>query len=250
MTKALLGALVVLTTAAGAQQQLTLSLGTLYLPAQSRLEVPQPLVIFFHGAGGIETAAGGNRGAVLAVNFPTNSDPYVSTFLPPDAFPKMIREAEAKTNLKFGPLTLGCFSAGCGAVRTILRDEEVYGKTRGVVAIDGVYADFQGRNTPSPEQMAVWLKLSKDAIVGRKQFVLTHTDVESNAYATARLTADWLLEQVGLKRRAARESGKIAARTTAEAGGFLVKGFSGTESQQHLGQLSLIPELLRLASRR
>lgn len=229
---------------------LALSLGTLYLPAQVPAEAPVPLVIFFHGAGGIETAANENRSAVISVYFPTNSDPYVATFNQPDTFTKLMREAEAKANLRFGPLTLGCFSAGCGAVRVILRDPEVYERTQSVVAIDGIYADFAARNTLAADQMEPWLKLARDSVAGHKQFLVTHTDVETGAYATAKVTADWMLYQLNLKRHAASPGGRTGARTQAEAGGFVVKGFPGVESVHHLGQLNLIGEFLRLLSQR
>ncbi len=231
---------------AQAPRKQQLALGTLYLPARMTIETPQPLVVFFHGAGAPELASNENRMAMLAVYFPTNSDPYVATFGQPGAFPKLIREAEVKSNLKFGPLILGCFSAGCGAVREILRDDTVYDKTRSVFAMDGVYADFVTRNQIAPGQMDVWLKLAKDSIVGRKRFLMTHTDVESDTYATAKQTADWLLEQMSLKRKPAARGAKGAPRTEAEAGNFLVRGFPGVESANHLDQLGLVSDFLRL----
>lgn len=220
------------------KQQLTL--GTLYLPAGMKVETPQPLVVFFHGASAPESAASDTRSAVLSVYFPTNSDPYVSTFQNPDAFAELIREAETKTAMKFGPLILGCFSAGCGAVREILRDEVVYEKTRSVLALDGVYADFTTRNRPASGQLEIWLRLAKDSVVGRKQFLFTHTGVEADTYATAKLTADWLLDQISLKRKS------IPKGSEARAGSFWLRGFAGIESADHMEQLGLVSEYLRL----
>jgi len=37
-------------------------------------------------------------------------------------FPKLISEAEDKSGLKFGETDLGGWSAGCGALREILKD--------------------------------------------------------------------------------------------------------------------------------
>lgn len=222
-----------------------LALGTLYLPAAARPSATHALVVFFHGADAPEAAAQENRIAVLSVYFPTNSDPYTATFAQPGAFEKLMREAEGKARVKFGPLILGCFSAGCGAVRAILQDEEVYEKTRAVFAMDGIYADYVSRAQPSVEQLQIWLRLARDSIAGRKQFLVTHTDVDTDDYASAKRTADWLLNQVGLQRVASR-GGPEAPKTEVARGGFQLKGFAGSESASHLAQLGLVSRMLQL----
>lgn len=222
-----------------------LTLGTLFLPAALRLEAPQTLVVFFHGADAPEAAAQENTVAVLSVYFPTNSDPYVATFAPLRSFDKLLREAEDRARVKFGRFIFGCFSAGCGAVRVILKDQAIYDRTSAVFAMDGIYADYVARSKPSLDQLEIWLRLARDSIAGRKQFLVTHTDVDTDDYASAKRTADWLLEQTGLRRTAVR-AGRDAPRTEAAAGGFLLKGFPGNEPVNHLGQLALVSRMLQL----
>lgn len=223
------------------QRRAQLSLGAVILPANLKVEDPVPLVVFFHGAKAPANAASRLGAAVISISFEANSDPYAAAFAEPGALPRLIAEAEAKAGFKAGALVLGCFSAGCGAVRGALRDEAIYERVQSVLALDGIYADYRDR-APSETQMEIWLRLAKDAIVGRKQFLVTHTEVEPPNYAGARETADWLLSQLNLKRAAAQKPPHLSE---AALGAFLVKGFAGIDGPAHFAQLDLIAGMLR-----
>lgn len=218
-----------------------LSLGTLIVPGNLRVDEPLPLVVFFHGANFPGQAANRLGTAVISISWDSNSDPYSAVFAQSGSLPKLIAEAESRSGLRFGTLVLGCFSAGCGAVRSALKDDAIYERVQSVLALDGIYADYQGRGV-SESNMDVWMRLAKDAIVGRKQFLVTHTQVEPPHYAGARETADWLLGKLGMKRAAAT---KAVHLSEAGLGAFLVKGFAGIDGPSHFAQLNLIAGFLR-----
>jgi exopolysaccharide biosynthesis protein len=103
-----------------------LALGTLFLPAKLKLKSPIPLLLFFHGPAWIpEVAAAQNGGmAVVAIQIGAGSRIYAQPFLNPSFFGALLQEAEAKAGVKFAPITLAGWSAGCGAVRQILSTPE------------------------------------------------------------------------------------------------------------------------------
>ncbi len=85
-----------------------LELGTLFLPARLRLKSPVPLLVFFHGGAWLpEVAAARNRTAVLSIQIGAGSGVYVQAFSDPQRFLRLLEQAEAKSGVRFAPITLG-----------------------------------------------------------------------------------------------------------------------------------------------
>jgi hypothetical protein len=230
-----------------------LDIGTLYLPAG--LSKRPELLLFFHGEPWVaDVAAARNRVAVVSVLAGNGSGVYTKLFEDPHRFPQLLKEAEAKAHARFGRVILGGWSAGCGALRQILKSPESYARVNAVICIDGVHTDYaDGKPGPlesalGEDNLQVWLHLGRDAMAGRKRFLLTHSEIFPGTYASTTETADFLLKQLGVKRRAILKWGPTGLQQLSEAkrGKFLLMGYAGNSAPDHVDQLHSLPAWLKL----
>lgn len=99
-----------------------LETGTLYLPP--KLSFQRVLLVFFHGGKWLPEVAASKYGmAVISVQAGAGSGAYARAFADPNRFPKLLAEAEAKSNVRFKKLFLAGWSAGCAAIRELLRTD-------------------------------------------------------------------------------------------------------------------------------
>jgi len=233
-------------TPAGGRQ--ALELGALFLPSKLRLKSPAPLLVFFHGGTWLPEAAAARNGrtAVISIQIGAGSGVYAKAFGDPKRFPDLLAEAEAKAGVRFEPVTLAGWSAGCGAIREILKSPEGYARVRRVLAIDGIHAGYLD-SKPDPENLQIYLKLGRDAMQGAKQFIITHSEIFPGTYASTTETADYLLDQLGLRRRPVLRWGPMGTQQLSEVrrGGFLVIGYAGNSAPDHVDQLHSLAEYLR-----
>jgi hypothetical protein len=229
-----------------------LDLGTLYLP--KRLAARPELLVFFHGEPWIaELAAARNHMAAVGVLAGNGSGAYTRLFEDPQRFPRLLAEAEAKAHLRFSRVILGGWSAGCGALRQILRSPESYARVHSVICIDGVHTDYaEGKPGPlesslSDDNLRVWLQLGRDAVAGRKRFLLTHSEIFPGAYASTTETADYLLRELRVPERAVLKWGPMGMQQLSQAsrGKFLLLGFAGNSAPDHVDQLQSLPVWLK-----
>ena len=232
----------------------TLDLGTLFLPQALAHKRAAPLLIFFHGGKWLpDVAAARNRMAVISIQIGAGSGVYSRAFSDPQRFDNLLREAEQKAGMKLAPLTLGGWSAGCGAIREILKSPAAYARIDRVLAIDGIHTDYaDGKPGPlesklTPENLENWLRLARDAIAGRKRFIVTHSEIFPGTFASTTETADYLLAQLGLKRQPVLRWGPMRTQELSQvrAGRFLLIGLAGNAAPDHVDQLHSLPEYLK-----
>ena len=231
----------------------TLELGTLFLPPG--LGGKPALLLFFHGDPWIpEVAAARNKIASVSVVAGNGSGSYQRLFEDPERFPRVLKDAEEAAHVRFGHIILGGWSAGCGALRQILKDPGAYARVTAVVCIDGVHADYaEGKPAPlepdlAPENLQVWVQLARDAVAGHKRLILTHSELFPGTYASTTETADYLLKELGLKCHAVEKWGPMGMQQLSETsrGKFLVMGFAGNSAPDHVDQLHSLPAFLKL----
>lgn len=239
-------------TPAGRREPLTL--GTLFLPAKLKLKKQTPLLIHFHSATWLPEVAVAreSKRAVISIQIGTGSSVYARPFSDPQRFGQLLAEAEAKAGVKFEPVTLSSWSAGYGAVREILKVPDSYQRVASVLLIDGLHTDYIG-GQPGPQEsqleaskLAVFLQFAHDAVTGKKQMIVTHSEIFPGTYASTTETADYLLAQLGLKRRAVVKWGPMGTQQLSEAraGRFLLIGYAGNTAPDHVDQLHSLPEYL------
>jgi hypothetical protein len=232
-----------------------LSLGTLFIPAASEHRSGVRLLYFFHGGDWVPEVAVARekRMAVVTVQAGAGSNRYAALFSDPATFPKLISEAEAKSSLHFSEIVLGGWSAGCGAVRQILRDPASAERVARVLCIDGVHAGYVN-GAPGPQESQIvagdldsWLAFGREAIAGRKRLIITHSEIFPGTFASTTETADYLLRAWELEPHPVLQWGPMGTQmlSRVRAGGLLVVGFAGNSAPDHVDQMQSLPEYLK-----
>jgi hypothetical protein len=221
-----------------------LEVGTLYLP----VEHPKAVLFFFHGGTWLpEVAAFRNKIAVVSVQAGSGSSTYARLFEDPARFGKLLSQVPR------GRVLIGGWSAGCGAVRQILKTPESYAKVDGVLCIDGIHTDYtEGKPGPleskiGTENLKVWEQLGRDAMAGRKRVLITHSEIFPGTFASTTETADWLVNALGLKRQPLLRWGPMGLQqlSEAESGKLRLMGFAGNSAPDHVDQLHSLSEWVK-----
>jgi hypothetical protein len=236
-----------------AGQRLALRIGSLFLP-EKLPPGPAPLVLHFHGGTWIpEVAAARMPAAVIAIQLGNGSAVYGKAFADPRTFADLLNEAQTRAGRKFDRVGLTAWSAGYGAVRAILQTPEHYQRVQFVLLCDGLHAGYvSGKPGPRKselvsEDLAVFVRFARDAVAGKKQFTLTHSEIFPGTFASTTETADHLLEQLHLERKAVLCWGPMGTQILCEVkqGRFHLLGFAGNSAPDHVDLLHALPDLLQ-----
>ena len=232
-----------------------LELGTLFIPAKLKLKATTPLLIHFHGGTWLpEVAATRVNTAAISIQVGSGSGVYAKAFSDPQRFGNLLREAEAKAGVKFSPLTLSGWSAGYGAIREILKTAESYDRVDHVLLIDGLHTGYvSGKPGPQESQLEtepleIFVKFARDAVAGKKRMMITHSEIFPGTFASTTETTEYLIQQLGLKRKTVVKWGPMQTQILNEvkARKFLLLGFAGNSAPDHVDQLHSLPEYLKL----
>jgi hypothetical protein len=235
-------------------EQIKLELGTLFIPQKLHRGRQARLLLFFHGGDSVPELAVSKLQnlAVITVQAGAGSSNYERLFDDPARFPSIIAEAESRSGLKFSEISLGGWSAGCGALRKILNDPPSYTRVNRVLCIDGVHTGYvDGKPGPLESEidtsnLQIWLRFGRDAIGGKKRLIITHTEIFPGTFASTTETADWLIHEWGLTPHPVVRWGPMQTQILSDvsAGGLRVVGFAGNSAPDHVDQLHSLPEFL------
>ena len=83
-------------------------------------------------------------------------------------------------------------------------------------------------------------------VAGLKRMIVTHSEIFPGTFASTTETADWLLAQLGVKRKPVVKWGPMQTQQLSEtkAGKFWLIGFAGNSAPDHVDQLHSLPEYL------
>jgi len=231
-----------------------LDIGNLFIPAAIKTKKAVPLLFFFHGGTWLpELSAARSRTAVITIQAGSGSATYAKLFEDPKRFQSLLEDAESKAGIKFGTVTLAGWSAGCGAVRQILKDPTAYARVSSVLLIDGMHTDYvEGKPGPlesqiGPDNLQIWLQLGRDAIAGRKRMIVTHSEIFPGTFASTTETSDYLVTHLNVKLRPVLKWGPMGTQQISEAsaGKFRLLGFAGNSAPDHVDQLHSLPTYLK-----
>ena len=217
-----------------------LSLGILLVPpGNSKI---RPLVVHFHGAEWVaETAAAKWRknAATLAVQVGSGSSVYQKAIVSGERFRQLLQEAESKCSCTFKPVYITSFSAGYGAIREILRDQSSVQRVDGVVLADSLHAGYTTGDKPGlveGDGLQPFLSFARLATAGSKRMVIVHSEVFPGTYASTTETAEYLLDQLQLKRKAVLRWGALGMQQLSEShkGHFHLRGYAGNSAPDHV----------------
>lgn len=231
-----------------------LSLGTLFVPAKLQSKRHAPVLFFFHAQGLVpELAAARNHMVVVSAVLGAGSRVYAKPFLDRTRFGKLLQEAETRAGMKLGPITLGGWSAGCGAIRQIMSTPEYYDQVANTIMIDGIHTSYvTGKPGPlesqiDPQPLQIFIKLAHDAIEGKKHVIITHSEIFPGTFASTTETSDYILNALGLHSRAVLKWGPMGTQELSEVrvGKFLMVGFAGNSAPDHVDELYSLPTYLK-----
>jgi hypothetical protein len=240
----------------------------LFIPDRARARDVVDLVVHFHGAAWVanQAAAAHRSHPVAAVlNLGSGSGVYDRSFTDPAVFDTLLaaitREVSASSGraTRLGQVTLVGFSAGHGSVRAILREPRHFARVHAVLLIDGMHTSYvpEGKvlalgGTIDTVNLAAFAMFARAAMRGEKRFLVTHSEIFPGTFASTTETADWLLNAIGVRRRAVLRWGPRGSQQLSEArsGNFELMGFAGNSAPDHIDLLHAMPELLSRVLRR
>jgi hypothetical protein len=219
-----------------------------------------PLIIHFHGVSWLmeyHIAKHFPNAALITVNLGSGSKVYGTPFTQPEMFQNLIDEAGKVLELKKGwsSITLVGFSAGYGAIRAILRHEANFKIVNNVLLLDGIHASYvpEGQRLADggiikADDLDSYIKFAREAVLGKKKFIISHSEIFPATYASTTECVDYLLNTLSLKRKAVLKKGPIGMQqiSQVDAKNFHILGYAGNTGADHGDQLYAMPEWLKI----
>jgi hypothetical protein len=240
---------IVQTEATGKRVDLaTLKGARLFTTASLNPEKPVPLVVHFHGAPWlveVHTAQHLRRAALITIQLGSGPSVYRKPFEDVKLFGMLLDEARQLLGLKQGwsSITLMGFSAGYGGIRQVLRTPEYFSKVNNILLVDAMHASYSPEGKLLAEggvvnaaDIDIYVEFAKQAVLGKKNFVFTHSEIFPGTYASTTECADYLLEKLGLKRNPSLKEGPVGMQqlSAIDVKGFHLRGYAGNTAQDHV----------------
>lgn len=228
-----------------------------YIPIQSCSHDSISLLIHFHGASYIPIHAveQTDKPFVLAtVNLGHGSSAYEKPFADNDKFIELITAISDSSKMVFSNIYLSVFSAGYGSVRAILNNPLYFDKIDGIFLLDGLHTDYVPEKLTladggklNTDKLNCFLEFAKLATKGDKTFIITHSEIFPGTYASTTETANYLINNLGLKRKSVLKWGVLGMQQTSEVsiGNFHVIGFAGNTAPDHIDHFHALYNLLQ-----
>jgi len=214
------------------------------------------LLVHFHGNEDIVAhAISQNEGwAGVSVNLGNGSSAYGAPLANPETFDSLLLAVKNNLPKPIRKIYLSGFSAGYGAVRSILKTRN-YELIDGVLLLDGLHASYVPAKTPlanggqiNEEDLAVFKKLAADAVKGSKIFVFTHSSIFPGTFVSTTECADYLLEATGIRREPVLKEGPLGMQQLGASveGNFSILAFAGNTAPDHIDHLHGLFHFIRL----
>ncbi len=205
------------------------------------------LLIHFHGDESVVAhALAENEGWVaVAVNLGNGSSAYSGPLTDTERFDSLLQAVRQHLQQPIRKLYLSGFSAGYGAIRSILKTSN-YENIDGVLLLDGLHASYIPAQTPlsmggriQEQDLAAFEKLAKDALSGKKSFVFTHSSIFPGTFVSTTECADFLLVATGIPRKPVLKEGPLGMQQVGESaqGKLNILAFAGNTAPDHIDHL-------------
>jgi hypothetical protein len=238
------------------------------------------LLLHFHGNTKVvkESAEVAGLNAIVAVvNLGVGSAPYEEAYAVPGTYEALLEQIQrvvgqrGVSNPHVRRVALGSWSAGYGAISTVLNVRRGTDPLDAVLVLDGIHCGWleENPNELNPLQLGPFVRAAKLASEGQILFTITHSEIEPPTYASAAQTAGYLLGAVGWKAPATQVApvqpphvvlrsaeGAVSKKlekhmepfSDARVGGLHVRGYRGNTPEHHMAHLlqmaaTVVPEL-------
>ena len=209
-------------------------------------------VLFIHFFGGTYVAeyavSRQSHSSVLAtVNLGSGSSKNEKPFLDSNAFDHLLAAIYAKASenniLLRQKVFLSAFSAGYGAIRAIIKEKDNWKRIEGILLLDGLHTGYLPDGMPIAEggklelpPLQDFLEFARLAVKGEKRFIFNHSEVFPGTFASTTECADYLIDELGMKRSPVLKSGPLGMQQVAETikGGLMINAFAGNTAPDHV----------------
>lgn len=245
--------------------------GLLYVPSSfSSDDGTFDLLIHFHGYPPLvqdSVEAAELNAVVLSVNLGLGGGPYKARMAYRDAFDDVVKRIEDHMSekglkeAKVGRVAVSAWSAGYGAVFTLLQDPERGQRVDALLLLDTPHGSFVGGSRKvQPESVKPYVEFARRAIDGERLMLITHSAITTDDYASTTETADLILSELRLERSPGGEPVDRPDVDTAKsafpggnhkwleptshcrAGQLAVLGYGGREPEDHIAHLAQMSE--------
>jgi len=232
----------------------------LYVPEKWANEPRLDLLVHFHGDGRVARQAIDRQPApwvLVHCHWGNGSAAYSQPLdeVGAGAFLQAARAAvrEKLPGAAISRVYLSVWSAGYGAVRSIIGREEAARQVEGILLLDGLHCSYVPEGTPlaaggalDSTQMQPFTRWAEWAARGEKSLLLTHSSVFPGTYASTTETAEYLLRTLGIPRQSLLAEGPVGMQQTsiAEKGKLRIISFAGNSAPDHVDHLHGLPEFL------
>lgn len=256
--------------------------GVLYTPeSMSSSDGAFDLLLHFHGNVKVvveSVVAAKLNAAVAVVNLGVGSANYEDFYAAPGMYEDIledIRKAVGRRGLeqpRIRRVALSSWSAGYGAISTILMRRQEKDPLDAILVLDGIHTSWQDgrRGTLLERRLAPFEQAAHAAASGSILFSITYSEIDPITYAGSRVTAEHLIKVAGqhgalirdarpeapIYRKLVAMRGAVAKRDAkrlepfddVRVGGFHAVGFRGSERGHHMAHLfqmgaTVLPEL-------
>jgi hypothetical protein len=216
------------------------------------------LGLHFHGHDGArkEWIRVMNGPALFGVTLGLGSGVYESTFRDTSAFPALVESIEqamaeraGRKSARARRIVLTAWSAGYGAVRSILSQQGARARIDSVILLDGLHCDYVGEGLERAD-LDPFLRYAREAAANKRLMVVSHSSIVPPGYASTTETANYLIRELGGKAQRARgrASDPLGMQLIAryDEGGFHVRGYTGKAEPDHCAHLTLFRDILKV----
>jgi hypothetical protein len=232
-----------------------LSVPSWFEPVDGRYD----LILHFHGGPQLQEEnleQARINAVVVSVNLGIGSGPYSDFYTGPKALQntldrtqKALDETGRAPGAHLGRLALTAWSAGFGAVGSILSEKQNIDRIDAVLLADGLHAaylGYPGNYSIYTASLDKYASLARSAMRGEKLFALTHSSIPTDGYASSTETIGELLRMTSCAKtpRAAVGPGTMHEIYEVDRGSFHVKGFEGTREKDHIDHIKEMHETL------
>jgi hypothetical protein len=233
-------------------RRIKLSIGSLFISTAAEDHGTVPLLIHFHGPDWLANTAAvkwKKRVCVVTIQLGAGSGVYSRAFADTARFSELLKEAEKAAGLEFKPVVISSFSAGYGAVREILGNRSNWPRIDAIILEDSLHTGYIPEGKPGPldtGKLDVFVEFAREAVASHKRMLTTNSEVFPGTFASTTETTDYLVEQLGLKRRPILKSGPIGMQQISDvhSGRFHLLGFAGNSAPDHIDHLHALPSWL------
>ncbi|MFO0553545.1 MAG: hypothetical protein U0271_34505 [Polyangiaceae bacterium] len=216
------------------------------------------LVIHFHGHDPVrrEFVKVMDGAVLVGITLGIGSGVYEQTFANPAAFTDLIASTEKEVaklrglkKAKVRRLALSAWSAGYGAVESILRQKSARDMVDAVILLDGLHTGYNPDGTLERSGLEPFIEFAKRAKAGKRFMYVSHSSIIPPGYASTTETVNYLIHELGGKPKSAKprkgDPMGLDLNSKFDSGNFHARGFDGNDKMDHCAHIGLIREVMK-----